>query len=133
MEFLKSKSGRFIIGGLVAAGIAVYNSSDFAQRHQVYFDALKLGSSVSFEAPKAGERLAVVLETTSAQDLRYTIKGPGGETVYENADTVKTRHRGFFFRVKQSGTHTLHAAYDCTDCSPGTGYATADIHKAPSS
>lgn len=129
MEFLKSKSGRFIIGGLVAAGIAVYNSSDFAQRNQIYFDALQLGSSISFEAPKAGERLAVALETKSPQGLRYIIKGPGGETVYENTDTVKTKHRGFFFRIEQPGTHTLHAAYDCTDCSPGTGYATVDIHR----
>ncbi len=74
--------------------------------------------------------MAVVLTTETAQDLKYSVKGPNGKEIVAKADTLKTKQRGFSFKVEQTGTHTLYAAYDCTDCSPGIGYATADIHKA---
>lgn len=121
---------RFILGCVVVFAIAAFNNTQFAQRNQIHYGALQLGTAVSFEAPKAGERIAIALNTKTAQDLKYTVTGPDGKEIIARADTIKSKHRGFFFRVEQAGTHTLNAGYDCTDCSPGIGYTTVDIHKA---
>ncbi len=130
MGAIKSKRVRFIVGCTVVFAIAAFNNTQFAQRNQIHYGALQLGTTVSFEAPKAGERIAIALDTKTPQDLKYTVTGPDGKEVIARADTIKSRHRGFFFRVEQPGTHTLSAGYDCTDCSPGIGYTTVDIHRA---
>lgn len=130
METIKSKRVRFIIGCVVVFGIAAYNNTDFAQRNQIHYGSLQLGKTVSFEAPTPGERIAIALKTKTAQDLLYTVTGPDGKEIIARADTVKSKHRGFFFRVEQPGTHTLKADYDCSNCSPGIGFATVDIHKS---